>query len=509
MPETILGLDIGPDSVKAVLAAPYGRTAVRVLAFETVRFEDGIDLTAALKKVSEIVRPIAPSGIRCVVSLPPADVMFRPIRLPFHDESKIKKTLSFELEPLLPLPIEEVVVDYVHLTDDGLLAGAVRKERIRQVIEAVREHLGEVSAIDIAAAVLALPLLEQKAIPCAGIVLDIGASSTSAVFYEKNALVQIRSFAFGGNAITRALAQDLSCDAGQAESIKISAAYGPKINGALAACREYCVSLTNTVEFMRLSETLHSAPQQITVTGGGSLFQPLLQELEKTFGAPVGALDFGGSGQPDIDEKMPGRYVPQIMNTALATVKRALAPRKSFNFRQGEFAVKSVYGGLRKQLQRGAVIAGVILLLAAVDLLLDYGLQARQAGALKNQISQIFKKHYPPPAVMVDPVSQLRTKLAEDRKMYGLDDGASGVTVLELFKDLSGSISPALDVVITHLHYENDIVLLTGEAKSMDDATNVKNGLLKSKTFKNVVISSTRLAREGAGVNFDLRIELR
>jgi len=38
--------------------------------------------------------------------------------------------------------------------------------------------------------------------------------------------------------------------------------------------------------------------------------------------------------------------------------------------------------------------------------------------------------------------------------------------------------------------------------------TSVKKELLKSKTFKNVTISGTRLATEGALVNFDLRLEL-
>ena len=128
---------------------------------------------------------------------------------------------------------------------------------------------------------------------------------------------------------------------------------------------------------------------------------------------------------------------------------------------------------------------------------------------LKNQISLIFKKHYPQSAVMVDPVNQLRTKLAEDKKTYGIDNSGSGVTVLELLKDISGFISPALDVVMTHLHYENNIVLLKGEAKKIDDVTSVKNELLKSKYFKNVMISSTSLVKEGALVNFDLRIELR
>lgn len=508
MPKTILGLDIGTDAVKAVWANRVSRTDVQVLASETARIEGGVDLEAALKKLAETISPMSPSEIRCVVCLTPSEVMFRQIRLPFHEENKINKTLSFELEPLLPLPIEDVVVDYVRLPDDGLLAAAVGKERIRKIIAAVESQVGKVSAIDIATAALALPLLEQKALAGAGILLDVGASLASAAFYEKNALVQIRSFAFGGDAITRALAADLSCDPPTAESVKISGDYGTKIAAALAACREFCATLANTVEWMRLDETLHGAPAQIWITGGGSLFKPLADQLDETFGVPVRALDFGGSEYAKTDEKPQSRYQPLIMNTALAAVKRAFASRKSFNFRRGEFAARKVGGDRIKQLRWGAIIAGIILLLAAVDLVLDYQWQARQADRLKNQIELIFKKHYPR-TPMVDPVTQLRTKLAQDKKTYGMDDGGSGATVLELLKDASVFIDPALDVVITHWHYENNVVLLKGETKKIDDVTNIKNELLKSKTFKNVVINKTALDREGTKVNFDLRMELR
>lgn len=508
MPKTMLGLDIGPDSIKAVLAIAGGRMDARVLAFDTVRLEDGVDLDAALKKLAETIVPAAASRIRCVVSLPPSDIMFRQIHLPFSDESKIKKTLPFEMEPLLPLPIEEVVVDHVRLPDGGLLVAAVAKERIRRVISAVEAHLGQVSAIDIATAVLALPFLEQKSLPEAGVLLDVGASSTFAVFYEKGSIVQIRSFPFGGNTITRALAGDLSCDVNEAESIKMNAAYGTKTDGALAACREFCASLINTVEFMLLNETMKSIPARVAVTGGGSLFKPLLAELEKIFGAVVEVFDSSRYGRLEIGADLQKSYPPQIMNTAVAAMQRAVASRKSFNFRQGEFAARNVPSDLKKPLQWGAIILGIILFLAAADLFLGYRVQARQADNLKNQISLIFKKHYPQ-AQMVDPVAQLKTKLAEDKKMYGLDNGAPGATVLELLKDISGFIAPALDIIITHFHYENNIVLLKGEAQKVDDVTTVKNELMKSRYFKNVTIGATSLAKEGAKVNFDLRIELK
>ncbi|MDD4356436.1 MAG: pilus assembly protein PilM, partial [Smithellaceae bacterium] len=419
-----------------------------------------------------------------------------------------KKTLPFELEPLLPLPVEKVVVDYLPLPGEGLLVAAVEKEKIRKILSAVEGRFGEVTVIDVSSSTLVLPFLERKALTGVGIVLDIGASSTFAAFYEKNTLIQIRSFAFGGNTVTAALAQDLSCSIAEAESAKIDAGYGTNITEATAVCRQFCVSLKTTIEFMLLNETLHSSPTQIMVTGSGALFEPLTEELEKNFRAPVTVLDTDRIGQMEIDRKLQGRYQPSIMNTALSNVKRAFASRKSFNFIQGEFTRKSIGFGLKKELRWGTVVLGIMLFALTVDLVLDYQVEAKQADALKSRISQIFKKYYPPPAVMVDPVQQLKTKLAEDKKIYGAGDGNSEVNVLEILKDMSGLISPSLDVQITHFHYENNVVLVKGEAKKIDDVTSVKDNLSKSKYFKNVVINSTSLDREGARVNFDLRIEL-
>lgn len=506
MPEMMLGLDIGSETVKAVLATRKGRKEVCVIASETVRLEEGMDLDAALKKMAVQMRPQMSAGVHCIVSVPPSDVMFRQIQLPFRDESKIRKTLSFELEPLLPLPIEDVVVDYVHLPDGGLLAAAMGKEKIKAMIEAVEANLCPVSVIDISTAALALPLLEQRDLTGTGILLDIGASSTFAVLYERNAIVQIRSFVFGGNTVTSALAQDLACETGDAEQVKIRALYGAKTGLAKALCRQFCVSLKSTVEFLLLNESLHSAPARITLTGGGSLFQPLREELGRTFVAQIA--DFTHLGRPEIDRRLQGSYESTIMHTALATVKRDFAVTKSFNFRQGEFVTRNVLGIFRPQLKWGAIAAAVIVLLAGLDLFLGYRLQSAEASYLKKQIHQIFTRYYPPDTVMVDPVAQLRAKLADDKKRYALDGSSSASSVMELIREMSALIPPSLDVVIVHFHYEDHLVLIKGEAKKFDDIAAVRNELSKSKYFKTVTVGATSLGKEGAKVDFDLRIEL-
>lgn len=509
MPETILCLDLGAHAVKALLAECRGRTDLRVLAVKTVARADGADLDGALKELASGLQPLLQARFRTAVMLPASEAMFRLVRLPFRDEARIKKTLSFELETLLPLPPEEVAADYLLLPGGGLLTAAFARKRLRKILADVETHLGPVCVVDIAPAALALPALEQRVFPGAGIVLDIGRMESAAVFCEKNAPLAIRSFAVGGEAITGALAEDWSCSREEAEKIKIDASFGDRAAGALDVCRDFCRSLAGTVELLRLNGTLSGAPDRILLTGGGSQFGPLRQELARTFGAAVETLDAAKPGDLRLDAGMAGRWTPLPMGVALAGARRVQATRKSFNFRQGEPATKSLTGDLRRHLRLGAVLAVVILALAAADGFLDYRVQVRQADDLKSSISRIFRKHFPPSAVMVNPVMQMKSRLAEDKKTYGIAAGASPTPVLELLRDMSGLIPPALDVVVTRLHCENNVVLLAGETQKVDDVTRVKNALAKSKYFKTVTVNKTALGRDGAKVNFDLRMELK
>ena len=225
-------------------------------------------------------------------------------------------------------------------------------------------HLGTVSIIDISSTVLASQILAGKTSPACGIILDIGASSTAASFYENGAIVQIRSLAFGGEQITAALAQDLSVEKDTAEQLKIKSDYPASCATVDAVCRHFCSELKNTIEYMRLNGSLQNDPAHITITGGGALFIPLQKALETSFSLPLEVLDLIRLKQLEINEDIRRECPPQIMNTAIAAATRTFSGRKSFNFRQGEFAAKNVRFNLKGQLKWAAVVAGIIFLLA-------------------------------------------------------------------------------------------------------------------------------------------------
>ncbi|MFA5321708.1 MAG: pilus assembly protein PilM [Smithella sp.] len=506
MPQTVCGLDIGPDTIKAVLFTPRGLTGGRILTTRNLDINACGGIEEALKKLAE---DKSFSNVPCGVSLPPADIILRRIRLPFRDEGKIRKTLPFELEPLIPLSIEEVATDYLMIPDNGLLVGALAKKNIREWIAKVEGNFGEVSVIDSSSTALAVQVIHGTKSSGCGIILDIGCGSTAAAFYEDETIIHVRSLAFGGRHLTEALAEEFSLDTDRAEQLKIGHDCPETSAKADEACRRFCAELKNTVEYMKLNGILQKHPSQITVTGGGSLYGPLRRELENYFSCPVEILDLIRLKDLEIEESIRSQIQPQIMNTAVAAALRLSAGRRSFNFRQGEFETKATRFDLKKQLRQAALVAGVILLLAVVNQIMDYGLKTRQLNGIKKQITQIFKKNFPEAQAMVDPVQQLKTKITEEKKTLGFGEGLPEATTADLLKEISSRVSSSLDIVITGLSYEGRFISLGGEAKAIDDVTAVRNELLKSGYFKDVTMGATSLTKDGGKVNFNLRIEVK
>ncbi len=506
MPHTALGLDIGQSTIKAVVFTGKSLTGGRILAADIIDINACGGIEPAIKKLAENKKF---QNIPCYICLPTADIMFRQVSLPFSDDNKIRKTLPFELEPLIPFAVNEIVTDYLKVQGTSLLVAAATKKSIQDWITLIESNLGEVSIIDISAAALTAAILEKKTANACGVLLDIGASSTTAVFYENGTIVQLRSLAIGGNSMTAALAADISAEAAETELKKINNDYSNTGVNVTEMCHKFCLELKNTIEFMKLSNILQSDLTSLTLTGGGCLFLPLKKELESYFSIPTETLDLARSRQIEINGSLRNKYQPQIINTALAAAMRVFNGHKSFNFRLGEFASQNVRIKLVQQLRQAAVIAGIILFLAILNQVLDYSIQTMRQNNIKKQISQIFKKNYPEAQVMVDPVQQLKTKLAENKKTFGLYEGTRDIPVVDLLKEISGLISTSHDLIITDFNCENTIILMKGQAKNIDDISAIKNELAKSKYFKDVAMGSTSLSKQGTKVDFDLRIELK
>ena len=112
MSRQILSIDIRNDAIVAIhlntglKIATVDRTATIPLPPPS---EEGEPLVQALMQLKE---EIDPSSANVVVSLPPDRILYRQLTVPFKEDNKIRQVLPFELEPLLPIDIDTLKIDF-------------------------------------------------------------------------------------------------------------------------------------------------------------------------------------------------------------------------------------------------------------------------------------------------------------------------------------------------------------------------------------------------------------
>ena len=509
MPEKILGLDIGGSALKAVLLSRGFRGGYRLLGFRRIGLADA---GGAAEAVMRLFADETFRGSVCVTTISSGALSYRSIRLPFRDRRKIRQTLPFAVEPLIQTPLDDVFIDYTLTSRTGqakIFAALAPRALIDDRTALLAEYVRETAVIDIDAVPLVTRLMEKPDFPNMALLVDVGARETVAVFASREQIIHIRNFPFGGEGITAAMAEAMCRETSDMEAMKRSGEITPE---ASAVIREQCgrllAELKNTEQYLLWQGSLVQPPAAIILTGGGSQTPGLAEGLAECFSVPVGKTDLAAQEGIEIEETLRSSWNPALMDQALALAARPMAKGRGFNFRQRASEAQAGYGELRNRVKKGAIAALVVLILAGIEIgLNDIGARHRLA-ALKQDVNAEFKKIYPEVTRIVDPVAQLKGKIAETRKLFaGMGDAASAATVLDLLKELAG-LAPA-DILLTSLILDGDVIGLKGEARNFDAVDTIKKTLANSKYFKTVTIGSTSMIRQGSGVEFDLKITLK
>lgn len=508
MPERILGLDIGASAVKAVLLSRGFRGGYRLLAFDRIDLAAAGGLPEALRQLfaEQIFR-----GSVCVTALPAGALAYRNIRLPFHDNRKIRQTLPFAIEPLIQTPLDDVFLDYTlsgRSDHAEIFAAIAPRALVGERTALLAEYVRETAVIDIDAVPLAAHLMEKPGFPETALLLDVGARGTTAVFAEKGRIIHIRHYPFGAESAA-GTGPDSANTGASGTGAEQTGGIAPEAPASRGRLRDGFLSeLRNTQEYLLWQGRLANAPARVILTGGGSRMPGLAEALTGFFPVPVEATNLAEIEGIEIEEALRQSWDPALMDQALALAARPMAKRGGFNFRQRASEARAGYGEFRDRLKKGAVAALVIVALAGIEIGLDdYGARLRLA-AIKRDINAEFKKIYPEATRIVDPVAQLRGKIAETRKLSaGMGEAASATTVLDLLKELAGLL-PA-DLLLTSLNLDGDVIGLKGEVRNFDTVDTVKKALASSKHFKTVTVGSTSMIKQGNAVEFDLKITLK
>ncbi|MEY9851711.1 type IV pilus assembly protein PilM [Leifsonia sp. EB41] len=296
MANTVVGIDIGSASIRAVELADaekpkptlvrYGRIDVPPGAVNRGEVIESDTVSALLKRLW------SNSGFktkRVVLGMGNQRVFARDLTVPRAPLPRIRESLPFLVQEMLPLPVSETILDFYPTSEgtgehgptvNGLLIAAV-KDAILANVKAVQAAGLTPVEVDLVPFALQRALVTRPRVAGTVALIDVGASTTTVIVATNGVPEFVRIIPTGGQDLTTALSTRLSLTPPQAESAKRTLGLAPNVSTAeehsqatviYEVVNELLGSLRNTIAYF--SNTRETTPVQRIVLAGGAAQLP-------------------------------------------------------------------------------------------------------------------------------------------------------------------------------------------------------------------------------------------
>lgn len=438
----IVGLSIEKD-----------RLAVAVVATGMRRMELKDSFSAAFATESELVELLKAkaadwAGARIVASIPGRQFSQRTVRFPFADHKRIEKALPFELEDSLPFSLDDAVIDHLVL-DHEEKSGEKKKE------------------FSILGFLLSKTVLRRHLELLASAGVDPQAVVPSSLgLYQVSKMIPVE-----GTAVL-ILGSDLCVKSGN----------------RITSCR----SFDDTHPTGAIRHTLKA----IELESNERVEKAYLFSANDSLSAELAEL---GISVEQVTPEIGGKKAADLVSLGIALSEQV-------NFRKNEFSYRLAEAGVSKR-RRALVIAGALAALFAIaNLGVKYYLVRASYGKLDRDIQESYRQVFPEAASVADPVRQLRIKLDEAKKKFGVL--GTGTSALDVMKAVTEGIPREVLVTFQEFNLEGNGLKLQGEAASFESVDKIKAELQKSPLLSEVVVLDTRMGVDNK-VKFRFEIKLK
>jgi general secretion pathway protein L len=482
----ILGIDINNSSVSGVLVRCGLQKDLIVSCASVPVSGDG----GAADAVDKLIEKMKIADVVCVTGVPADQVSFRNLVMPFEDKKSIRQTLIFELETMLPYGVDEITADFIVARPatgkTDVLAASVERSWIAERLAFLQQRGLDPELIDVRNVPIVTWLLKQKEVPADGLFLEIRRKKCTMILFSERRIVLVRSLY-------------LNRDDNKAESSEPDT-LNESVLGSL------CNGIEKTLVALRHESGLQCAPQKVFITGPSTDDPAVAQSLSRFLGMEAETVDLCRGGRVLKEEGVAGQWNPALMNNALALALRD-NKQPGFNFRRDGFAVKKQFARFKKEIVTGVVYGVILLVLLAVDAAVDYSHLDKRMNDLDNRIKEIFSQTFPDVKRVVNPVQQMRIKINEMKKGSSVMPAiASNQKVLDLMEDISRRIPETLELQVSRMVIDQEMVLLKGKTDTFNTVDSIKKELEASSYYSEVTIASANLDRSGEGVQFELKL---
>ncbi len=482
MSRKVLGIDIRKESISAVLV----KTSLRENRIDTHAYipiadseEDPDNIKTAL---GELIARIDPAGCDCVVSISADHFSYRILKVPFKEAKKIRMVLPFELEPTVPFPVDDLVIDFIDLESSrqsdqtNLIAVAVPKSKLNPYLETLAAIKIDPEMITVSGLPSALWLARQTDRGEDQLFLEINRTISTLFIVGNGRIKMIRS-------IPTPVAEDTR-----------GRTLGAFIRRTLAAYGELSQS-----EFH---------PLDIVMTGSGLDGAHFDSDIADVLDLPANRLNISHRLSIPIDDEDVNPWDPALMDSALSLAMVEIEGIGGLNFHKGQFAAKKLFVKHKKNWIKTGIFAAAAVILLLFNLISDSYMVNKQLEGYDQQIRSIFQATFPQEKI-VEPFQQMQIKVKEAKKNAVIQSAAGPhLRSIDILNAISRSIPKTITVDVTRMVISPETVLISGNTDTFNSVEDIKSNLEQIDFFKRVTISSTNKDRSGKEIRFQLKVEL-
>ncbi|MGN6606223.1 MAG: type IV pilus assembly protein PilM [Jatrophihabitans sp.] len=298
---TLVGLDVGSTSIRAVEATAakdrpvvsnFGQSFLPAGAVVAGVVKDDKAVTGALR---QLWTAHDFSSRKIVLGVTHQQMVVREIDVTNLPARELKQALPFLVRDVLPLPVEQALLDFYPLEDPGKadsvhgLLIAAPKDAVIDMVRAVEAANLHVVHVDLAcfAALRASAHVNSDT----EAVLDIGANATTIVIHTDGVPKIVRTIPRGGAEVTKMLASRLGISTEEAEVLKCrvgldAAESSEAADVAAEALRPLVTEIRNSLNYFG---TAHPDDRvtRLALVGGASMLAGLPGALTRQIGVPA------------------------------------------------------------------------------------------------------------------------------------------------------------------------------------------------------------------------------
>ncbi|MBI4086775.1 type IV pilus assembly protein PilM [Candidatus Kaiserbacteria bacterium] len=302
----VVGVDIGSSSIKVVqlkrvgggaVLETYGELQLGPYANVEIGRATNLDPARLSEALVDIVREASVSSKKIALGISYSASFLAVITLPVADEAQLASMVPIEARKYVPVPINEVTIDWFVIPDTRGETGAAKGTTLRILLAAIHnEALGKYRTVAKNAALSAgfteievFSTIRSSVLEEDGIVvlLDLGAATTKLYVVDGGIVQRTHSITAGSQDMTLALSQALQLSVADAEELKrqvglSEAGNDPRIKQSLNFTLERILAESRRVVGAYEIATKVKV-SKVILTGGGALLKGLLATAKTYF----------------------------------------------------------------------------------------------------------------------------------------------------------------------------------------------------------------------------------